>query len=48
MAEVIVPATSELVGKTVAEAEFRDRYGLTVIGLRRGAAATSAACRTRS
>ena len=36
MAEVIVPATSELIGKTVAEAEFRSRYGLTVIGLRRG------------
>jgi di/tricarboxylate transporter len=39
MAEVIVPANSELVGKTVVEAEFRTRYGLTVIGLRRGAAA---------
>jgi di/tricarboxylate transporter len=39
MAEVILPATSELVGKTVAGARFRDRYGLTVIGLRRGAAA---------
>src|SRR5262245_49709008 len=39
MAEVIVPAASELVGKTVAEARFRDRYGLTVIGLRRGAVA---------
>jgi di/tricarboxylate transporter len=36
MAEVILPATSELVGKTVAGARFRDRYGLTVIGLRRG------------
>jgi di/tricarboxylate transporter len=39
MAEVIVPASSELVGKTVARAEFRDRYGLTVIGLRRGTVA---------
>jgi di/tricarboxylate transporter len=39
MAEVIVPATSELVGKTVVGARFRDRYGLTVIGLRRGAVA---------
>jgi di/tricarboxylate transporter len=36
MAEVIVPATSELIGKTVAGFEFRRRYGLTVIGLRRG------------
>jgi di/tricarboxylate transporter len=39
MAEVILPASSELVGKTVVEARFRDRYELTVIGLRRGAAA---------
>src|SRR5262249_54072244 len=39
MAEVILPASSELVGKTVAGARFRDRYGLTVIGLRRGAVA---------
>jgi len=36
MAEVIVPATSELVGQTLVEAEFRSRFGLTVIGLRRG------------
>lgn len=36
MAEVIVPANSELVGKTVIEAQFRTRHGLTVIGLRRG------------
>ena len=35
-----MPATSDLVGKTVAEADFRDRFGLTVIGLRRGAVAT--------
>ena len=40
MAEVIVPANSEFVDKTVAEADFRSRYGLTVIGLRRGATAT--------
>jgi di/tricarboxylate transporter len=39
MAEVIVPPTSELIGKTVLDADFRTRYGLTVIGLRRGAAA---------
>jgi di/tricarboxylate transporter len=36
MAEVIVPADSDLVGKTVVEAGFRTRTGLTVIGLRRG------------
>src|SRR5262249_38542350 len=39
MAEVIVPANSELVGRTVAEARLRDRIGLTVVGLRRGRAA---------
>jgi di/tricarboxylate transporter len=39
MAEAIVPPTSDLVGKTVVTARFRDRYGLTVIGLRRGATA---------
>lgn len=36
MAEVFVPATSPLVGKTLGEAAFRERYRLTVIGLRRG------------
>jgi di/tricarboxylate transporter len=39
MAEVILPASSDLVGRTVAVARFRDRYGLTVIGLRRGTTA---------
>jgi di/tricarboxylate transporter len=39
MAEVIVPATSDLVGKTVTGARFRNRYGVSVIGLRRGAVA---------
>jgi di/tricarboxylate transporter len=39
MAEVILPGYSDLVGKTVAGARFRDRYGLTVIGLRRGVVA---------
>jgi di/tricarboxylate transporter len=39
MAEVILPPTSELIGKTVIEADFRTRYGLTAIGLRRGAVA---------
>ena len=36
MAEVIVPADSELIGKSVAEAGVRRQMGLTVIGLRRG------------
>lgn len=36
MAEVMLPADSALVGKTIVESEFRDRYGLRVIGLRRG------------
>jgi di/tricarboxylate transporter len=36
MAEVIVPADADLVGKTVADARFRDRFGLTAIGLRHG------------
>ncbi|BBO34645.1 SLC13 family permease [Lacipirellula parvula] len=39
MAEVIVPATSPLVGKSLAEASFRERFRLNVIGLRRGAEA---------
>ena len=33
---VIVPPNSDLVGKTAAEARVRSRFGLTVIGLRRG------------
>jgi di/tricarboxylate transporter len=36
MAEVMVAADSELVGKTVVEARLRTRFGLTAIGLRRG------------
>ena len=36
MAEVILPASSELIGKSVVEAKFRTRFGLTVVGLRRG------------
>ncbi|MCF7959683.1 MAG: SLC13 family permease [Pirellula sp.] len=36
MAEVIVRADSELVGQTVMNSRFRDRTGLSVIGLRRG------------
>ena len=39
MAEVIVPATSDLIGQTVVGAEFRSRFGLTVVGLRRGTSA---------
>jgi di/tricarboxylate transporter len=39
MVEVILPANSELIGKTVIGAGFRDRFGLTVIGLKRGLAA---------
>jgi di/tricarboxylate transporter len=36
MAEVIVPPNSDLIGETVAGANFRTRLGLTVIGLRHG------------
>jgi di/tricarboxylate transporter len=36
MAEVIVPAGSDLIGKTIAESQFRNRTGLNVVGLRRG------------
>lgn len=36
MVEVIVPANSKLIGKTLLESKFRKQYGLTVVGLRRG------------
>jgi di/tricarboxylate transporter len=36
MAEVLVPPDSDLVGKSVLEARFRSRFGLTVLGLRQG------------
>lgn len=36
LAEVMVPATSPLIGKTVVEARFRTRHDLAVIGLRHG------------
>jgi di/tricarboxylate transporter len=36
MAEVILPASSDLIGKTVAQSRLRDRTGLTVIGMRQG------------
>jgi di/tricarboxylate transporter len=39
MAEVLLLPTSDLVGKTVLEAGFRSRFGLTVVGLRRGVVA---------
>jgi di/tricarboxylate transporter len=35
MVEVILPANSELIGKSVVETTFRTRFGLTVIGSRR-------------
>ncbi|MGH7786814.1 MAG: SLC13 family permease [Candidatus Binatia bacterium] len=38
MAEVMVGADATLVGGTLIEAQFRSRFGLTVIGLRRGRA----------
>ncbi len=38
MAELILPANSELIGETVLEARVRTEYGLSVIGLRRGQA----------
>jgi di/tricarboxylate transporter len=39
LVEVMIPANSDLVGKTAIEARFRSRFGLTVIGLRRGVVA---------
>jgi di/tricarboxylate transporter len=36
MAEIVIPPESSLTGKSVAELKFRDSYGLTVIGIRRG------------
>jgi di/tricarboxylate transporter len=48
MAEVIVPADSDLVGKTVVEAEVRSRFGLTVIGLRHGRVPGRTASSTRN
>jgi di/tricarboxylate transporter len=36
LAEVIVPPSSDLVGRSVIESRFRSRFGLSVIGLRRG------------
>lgn len=36
MAEAMIPATSPLVGKTLAKAQFRSKYDLVVIGVKRG------------
>lgn len=36
MAELMIPAESSLIGKTVVDASFRTTYGLSVIGLKRG------------
>ncbi|WBV44993.1 SLC13 family permease [Pseudoroseomonas cervicalis] len=36
LAEVMVTPDSKLVGRSVLQAGFRDRYGLTVVGLRQG------------
>jgi di/tricarboxylate transporter len=36
MAQLIVPPTSRLVGRTVVEARFRTTYGLAVIGIKHG------------
>jgi di/tricarboxylate transporter len=36
MAELIVPATSKLIGKTIVQAAIRTHYGLSVVGLKRG------------
>jgi di/tricarboxylate transporter len=36
MAEVMLGANSDLADKTIVEAQMRTRYGVTVIGLRRG------------
>lgn len=41
MAEVIIPPTSTLVGKTLVDARFRTRFDLAVIGLRQGRTATT-------
>jgi di/tricarboxylate transporter len=42
MAEVLLPPTSGLIGNTIVDAQFRSRFGLTVIGLRRGDGAHTA------
>jgi len=39
MAELMIPATSRLIGKTVVKARFRSAYGVAVLGLKRGQSA---------
>ena len=39
MAQLMVPAASRLIGRTVVEARFRTAYDLAVVGLKRGALA---------
>jgi di/tricarboxylate transporter len=41
MAELLVPENSGLIGRTIPEAQFRSKHGLTVIGLRRRDAAVA-------
>ncbi|RUT32409.1 SLC13 family permease [Arsenicitalea aurantiaca] len=36
MAQIIVPSTSRLIGKTVTQARFRSAYDLSVIGMKHG------------
>jgi di/tricarboxylate transporter len=44
MVEVVLSPDSDLVGKTVREAKVRTRYGLTLIGLRRGPRTLESGC----
>ena len=39
MVEVILPPTSDLIGQTIVTAQFRTRFGLTVVGMRHGISA---------
>src|SRR4051812_29641054 len=36
MVEVMLPEGSDVVGRTLVRSEFRTRYGVTAVGLRRG------------
>lgn len=45
MAELIVTADSDLVGKTLLQSGFRSRFGVSVIGLRRGVTAVESELR---
>ncbi len=36
LAELFVPADSDLIGKTIVNAKLRTRFGISVVGLRRG------------